>query len=183
MRLPIELIAAILLAKVFQDSASGAGPSLWAALASGAALIGGAWLIPRLGWLALRRRLRELPELRPAVYEEHARLAAGARCFTVAAYGAFLYGTGWSALMHDWLAAAFAPAGGNPDPTVIGDDLLQLLPFLGASVALWIGDYPAVRELSPADWSLPEYLGHQARGTLFLLGPWLGMVLVFDSQP
>jgi Zn-dependent protease with chaperone function len=176
MRLPLELLVALLLAKFFQESCYNPHAPGWLILGGAAVMVAGCWLLPRLGWLLVRRRLvrRAAPIL--ILHEAHARLMTASRCLSVGFYAAFLLVTGWAALVVD-------EKGLNAGVTVIGDDVLQLLPFALATVALWIADYPAVRGLHPADWSLGEYLRHQIRGWLFLLAPWLAMTAIFDSQP
>ncbi|HOX08488.1 MAG TPA: M48 family metallopeptidase [Planctomycetota bacterium] len=175
MRLPIELLVALPMAAFLQNPAL-ALPANWRAITAAAAvMLGICWLFPRTAWAVLRRRLARDPGRRLEVYESHAAWLAIGRSLSVTLYGLFLWGTDWSALVA-------AEDGLNAGVTVVGDDILQILPFLAASAALWAGDYPAVRGLHPADWGLGEYLRQQARGWFFLLAPWLVMTALFDSR-
>ncbi len=176
MRLPLELLVALLLAKFFQEGHFNRHASIWLILPCAAAMIGSCWLLPRLAWLIARRGLIRTGAPFLAFYEAHARLMTYARILSVALYALFLLVTGWAALVVD-------QRGLDAGRWVIGDDVLQLLPFVLAAMAMWIADYPAVRGLHPADWGLGEYLRNQVRGWLFLLAPWLAMTAVFDSQP
>ena len=175
MRLPIEILVALLLAEFLQAPGFLMPANGWTIAGGAAAMAAACWLFPRLTWAILGRRLARDPGALLPVYEAHADWLTVARCLSVALYALFLWATGWSALV-------VAEEGLDAGATVIGDDLLQILPFLLASAALWVGDYPAVRGLHPADWSLGEYLRHQARGWWLLLAPWLAMTAFFDSR-
>jgi Zn-dependent protease with chaperone function len=94
----------------------------------------------------------------------------------VAAFAAFLLGTHWVDLVVGENAL-------NASVTVVGDDVLLILPFLLASAGQWVANYSATRELGPASWSLGECLGQQLRFTLVILAPWLVMTAAIDSEP
>lgn len=182
MRLPIELIAAVMVVAFLQrDTSFGAGsPASLAdcliALGGLAVYLGSVWGLAGLGWLAVRRELVRRPERRAEIWLLHGRLLAAEHVYAVAAFAVFLACTRWAALVAN-------PGGLNAGATLVGDDILQILPFLLASAALWVANYPASRELGPADWSLGEYLRQQARFTSMILAPWLLMAGAQDSVP
>jgi len=175
MRLPLELIIVIVIARLYAPEAGeklpelAPGTLLWtvSAIVVGCsflyfiALAGSAWSV---------HRLRAGPAERARVYDVHSRIVVAEQVLLVAAYLVLADRTGWPALA----------AGARM--TVIGDDLLQILPFLLGSLAIWLANYPASRALSPARWGLGEYLRNQARGVFFLLGPWLVMMAAHDSH-
>jgi Zn-dependent protease with chaperone function len=180
MRLPLELIVILVLAEIYQQDSDNSQAAVqtsavvWAVVAM-AALVLGIYVISRVGSAWSARRLKKNPSQRAQVYEAHGRIVAAERALLVAAYMVHAHFTSWPALV-------VRPDGLDAEMTVIGDDLLQILPFLLGSLAMWLGNYPANRALSPARWGLGEYLRGQARGLFFLLGPWMLLVALMDSD-
>lgn len=176
MRLPLELIIVILVARLY-TAESGKLPENALLWATGAILIGCVllYLISLAGSAWSVHRLRKRPAERIRIYDAHSRLLVAEQVLLVAAYLVLIECTGWLALVVD-------ENGLNAGMTVIGDDLLQIAPFMLGNLAIWLANYPASRALSPARWSLGEYLHGQARGVVFLLGPWLLMIAVHDSH-
>ena len=177
MHLPLEFIAAILLIVVYGSTFTPdtQPPSLSVALLAGGGMVVMLYAAARAGSAWSLHRLRKLPEERGRVHDEHSRAVGAERALLVISFWAFLHSTGWAVLV-------IHPRGLDASTTVIGDDLLAILPFLLGSLAVWLGNYPASRSLGRAEWRLAEYLRHQARGSLFLMGPWLLMSGVADSQ-
>ncbi len=176
MRLPLELIIVIFIARRYALE-SGKPPENALLWATGAIIIGCVflYLISLAGSAWSVRRLRKHPAERIRIYDAHSRLLVAEQILLVAAYLALAERTGWPALVVD-------EQGLNAGMTVIGDDLLQISPFMLGSLAIWLANYPASRALSPARWSLGEYLRGQARGMVFLLGPWMLMIAAYDSH-
>jgi len=184
MRLPLELIVVILLAKLlFDPTASGKPLSSLPDLGQHQVLLSFVFLGAMTGLLYLlalggaavsKYRLRSNPQDRPRIFEAHGRLLVAERALLVVAFMVFASSTGWSNVVYNY-------RGMNLSGTVICDDLWIILPFLLGSVALWLGNYPASKALSPADWGVFGYLRGQARGLFFLLGPWMIMNSLLDS--
>jgi len=184
MHLPLEFIVAIVVAWVCERlygpeaggraSAAGPGALLWPAAA--ALLTGGLLYLVSLGASAWTvRRLRLAPGERPRTFETYARLTAALRALLVAAYAAFAVHTGWPGLV-------VRPEVLDSGVTLVGDNLLQLAPFLLGCLAVWLGGFGAARALSPGGLGLGEHLRGQFRGLLFLLGPWLVLETVAGSE-
>ncbi len=121
------------------------------------------------------QKLKKHPEERSEIFGFHVRLMAAQRMLLVVGYVFFVYFSAWPALVVH-------PQAMNLGYTVIGDELLQLLPFILGCLVLWLGSYPASRQLSPATWGLGGYLKSEARGVFFLLGPWLGFMVIAGSR-
>ena len=181
MRLPLELLVVLLVTKVVFEPAPGAefGPAssgdLAVAWAGMLALFAFMYLCSLGGALWSVRSSRRRPGERTRIFDVHSRFVATERFLLVAAYVAYAHFTSWPTLVVH-------PGVINARMTVIGDDLLVLLPFLLGSLAVWLGNYPASRALSQARWGLVEYLVNQSRGLFFILGPWLFTMAVVDSD-
>jgi Zn-dependent protease with chaperone function len=184
MRLPLELIIVLIVAKlVYQPGTAKAisslpelGPNqiawafVWLALATTFV-----YLLSLAGSAVSSLRLKRNPDDGGRIYDAHGRLLVAERALLVAVYMVFMQYTGWSNVVYN-------PAGLNAHWTVICDDLLLILPFLLGSLAIGLGNYPASRKLAPGECGVWEYLRGQARGLFFLLGPWMIMNGFMDSE-
>jgi Zn-dependent protease with chaperone function len=186
MRLPLELIIVFVLAQAFESNFTPVGGKL-PPLTAGAALTALAglavmclvlYLVGLGGARWSIARLRARPGERSRIFEAHGRIVAAEQAVAVLAYAALCALTRWPALVVSPLGRENGPSAAV---SVIGDDLLKILPFLLGSLSLWMANYPASRALAPAEWNLGEYIRSQARGLFMLLGPWLVLVGLSDS--